>query len=208
MCIMVEQVFSMWIILAIWIMLPISITPNMPDGACQRWMDGYKRATNMGHTLSWPRHPVDIEPKYDQCFENSKLKQWLLVWMTNTCGCKCYDVHLLGGNVAHFFPRSMSQHFLLRWHGGRSYHTFRHAAEGDDRVRAQLLVKGMIIENRKPMDPREYLEKKVGVTDLAVLDSLKRPSTDASLEEMMVAYEALDGAQRKVAALQDANVKS
>jgi hypothetical protein len=64
----------------------------------------------------------------------------------------------------------------------------------------------MIIENRKPMDPREYLEKKVGVTDLAVLDSLKRPSTDASLEEMMIAYEALDGAQRKVAALQDANV--
>ena len=89
-----------------------------------------------------------------------------------------------------------------------SYHTFRHAAEGDDRVRAQLLVKGMIIENRKSIDPREYLEKKVGVTDLSVLDSMNRPNSDASLEEMMVAFEALDGAKRKVAALQDANVTS
>ena len=89
-----------------------------------------------------------------------------------------------------------------------SYHCFRHAAEGDDRVRAQLLVKGMIIENRKSIDPREYLEKKVGVTDLSVLDSMNRPNSDASLEEMMVAFEALDGAKRKVAALQDANVIS
>ena len=91
---------------------------------------------------------------------------------------------------------------------GDSYHSFRHAAEGDDRVRAQLLVKGMIIENRKSIDPREYLEKKVGVTDLSVLDSLNRPNSDESLEDMMVAFEALDGAQRQIAAQQDANVFS
>lgn len=88
------------------------------------------------------------------------------------------------------------------------YHSFRHAAEGDDRVRAQILVKGMIIENRKSIDPREYLEKKVGVTDLSVLESMHRPNSDAPLEEMMVAFEALDGAQRKHAALQDTKVIS
>ena len=89
-----------------------------------------------------------------------------------------------------------------------SYHTFRHAAEGDDRVRAQLLAKAMIIENRQPIDPREFLEKKVGVTDPSVLASLDRPNSHASLEEMMAAFEALDGANRKVAALQDTQVIS
>ncbi len=71
-------------------------------------------------------------------------------------------------------------------------------------MRAQILVKGMIIENRKSIDPRVYLEEKVGVKDPAILDSIKRPNVDDSLESMMLAFEALDDAKRRVAAIDDA----
>jgi hypothetical protein len=85
------------------------------------------------------------------------------------------------------------------------YQSFRNAEEGDDRVRAQLIVKGVILKNREMIDPRTFLKDQVGV-DRDVVDSVDRPNADAAMEEMIATFEALDDAKRGAAALDDKKI--
>ena len=86
------------------------------------------------------------------------------------------------------------------------YHSFRHAEEGDDRVRAQIIVKGMILKDRKVIDPRRFLEEKVGVNP-DMLGAVDRPNADASIEDMVANFDALENSKRKVSAIDDEKTK-
>jgi hypothetical protein len=86
------------------------------------------------------------------------------------------------------------------------YQSFRHAPEGDDRVRAQLIVKGVILKNREVIDPRTFLKDQVGV-EPGVVDSVDRPNADGGMDDMIASFEALDNAKRALAALDDKKIK-
>lgn len=89
----------------------------------------------------------------------------------------------------------------------KRYQSFRHAQEGDDRVRAQVIVKGAIVQKGKVIDPRQFLKDKVGVHP-DVIDAVNRTNADASVEDMIASFEALDKAKRNAAALDDERASS
>lgn len=60
----------------------------------------------------------------------------------------------------------------------------------------------MILKDRSVIDPRRFLEEMIGV-DPAILGAVDRPNADASIEEMIESFEALDSAKRKAAAIDD-----
>lgn len=83
------------------------------------------------------------------------------------------------------------------------YQTFRIPEEGNDRVRAQVLVKGVTVRGTGTViDPREFLINDVGY-DPELVDSLSRPSADTSMEDLISHFEELDASYRKAAALDD-----
>jgi hypothetical protein len=82
------------------------------------------------------------------------------------------------------------------------YQTFRYPQDGNDRVRAQVLVKGVTVRDRKVIDPRSFLIEHVGI-DPESVESLSRPNTDQSMEEMITHFEELDMSFRSSAALDD-----
>eukprot|EP00934_Nitzschia_sp_Nitz4_P006589 Nitzschia sp. Nitz4//scaffold161_size51353//12235//12964//NITZ4_006942-RA/size51353-processed-gene-0.57-mRNA-1//1//CDS//3329537891//6579//frame0 len=81
-------------------------------------------------------------------------------------------------------------------------HNFRHAAEGDRRVRAQILTKGAALRNGKVIDLREFLRDKTDL-DPAVIESMDRPHHDPELEAMITHLNDLDDSQRVMAARDD-----
>ena len=69
-------------------------------------------------------------------------------------------------------------------------------------MRAQLVVKGVILKNREVIDPREFLKHQVHV-DPDLVDSLDGAATDAGMDDMISSFEALDEAKRLIAASDD-----
>ena len=83
-----------------------------------------------------------------------------------------------------------------------SYQTFRLPEDGNDRVRAQVLVKGVTVRNRQVIDPRKFLIEETGY-DPEIVNSLSRPSADASMEDLITHFENLEVSYREAAALDD-----
>jgi hypothetical protein len=82
------------------------------------------------------------------------------------------------------------------------YQTFRYPQDGNDRVRAQVLVKGVTVRERKVVDPRSFLIEHVGM-DPELVEASSRPNEDQSMEEMITHFEELDVSFRSSAALDD-----
>mmetsp|Transcript_132079 Transcript_132079/g.196765 ORF Transcript_132079/g.196765 Transcript_132079/m.196765 type:complete len:210 (+) Transcript_132079:153-782(+) len=82
------------------------------------------------------------------------------------------------------------------------YQTFRYPNKGDDRVRAQILVKGVTARKGKVVDPREFLVQEAGF-DPAIIESLSRPCDIASIEDMITQFEELEESYRHSARLDD-----
>jgi len=72
-------------------------------------------------------------------------------------------------------------------------------------VRAQIIVKGKFLKDRKVIDPRQFLEE-VGVGP-DVLGELYQQNAEPSMQEMVSSFEALENAKRKESALDDDKVK-
>jgi hypothetical protein len=83
-----------------------------------------------------------------------------------------------------------------------SYQTFRYPKEGNDRVRAQVVIKGVAVRDRKVIDPRVFLKEQVGV-EPELVDALSRPSANASMEDLIAQFEDLESSYRNAAALDD-----
>jgi hypothetical protein len=86
------------------------------------------------------------------------------------------------------------------------YQTFRLPEDGNDRIRAQVLVKGVTVRGRKVVDPRPFLIEEVGI-DPELVDSLSRPSVDSSMEDLISQFEELDTSYREAASLDDQRLK-
>mmetsp|Transcript_12704 Transcript_12704/g.36963 ORF Transcript_12704/g.36963 Transcript_12704/m.36963 type:complete len:211 (+) Transcript_12704:139-771(+) len=88
------------------------------------------------------------------------------------------------------------------------YQTFRCPDDGNNRIRAQVLIQGVAVKDREVVDPRELL-KSQGY-DPNLVDSLCRPSNGEqtkSMDDMMRAFEDLDASFRASTAADDATLK-
>jgi hypothetical protein len=81
------------------------------------------------------------------------------------------------------------------------YQTFRYPEKDNNRIRAQLLVQAVTVCNRKVVDPRQFLKDVCGY-DADLIDSITRPHSDKTVEEMFERFAALDNTFR-VAASED-----
>lgn len=73
---------------------------------------------------------------------------------------------------------------------------------GERRVRAQLLVKGVLVQSGKVIDPQSFLIEDVG-TNPDMVDGLHRSKLSHTVREMIECFEALEDAKRKLAAIID-----
>jgi acyl-CoA thioesterase FadM len=80
---------------------------------------------------------------------------------------------------------------------------FRYPIEGCNRVRAQMVLKGVAVQNRKILDPRVYF-KTLGY-DSDLVDQLSIPNADEAdlTDKMFEQFEAFEESLRKVAAVDD-----
>ena len=92
---------------------------------------------------------------------------------------------------------SPSSHFLRC----RSQN-FRHAEEGNERVRAQIIVRGVMVHNRKVIDPRMFLIDRLGA-DKDLVDKIDRTNAPDCAGGVIKCFEDLDDAQRRSAAISD-----
>lgn len=82
-------------------------------------------------------------------------------------------------------------------------HKFRYPVPGQDRVRAQILVQGVAVKDKKVLDPRTFFKEQVGV-DADIVDRLTLPNVgEATMEEMLERYVGLEEAMKKDANLDD-----
>jgi acyl-CoA thioesterase FadM len=106
------------------------------------------------------------------------------------------------------------------------YQTFRYMDNDDDknnkeggvgsgsgdRIRAQVLIKGVTVKNRKVVDPRKFLVEHVGIPNEAVQSLSRSNSADATtgttcMQDMMDHFESLEHSYRHAAGLDDEKVK-
>jgi acyl-CoA thioesterase FadM len=78
---------------------------------------------------------------------------------------------------------------------------FRYPVEGDSRVRAQVLITHVAVQNRQVIDPRKYLEK-TGV-DPEEIAKISLPNCDAVMKDQFERWQELDDSMRKAAAVED-----
>jgi acyl-CoA thioesterase FadM len=82
-------------------------------------------------------------------------------------------------------------------------HNFRYPIAGDNRVRAQLVVRGVALKGRTSLDPREIFKEIPGV-DEEIVDGLMMPlAEETEIEELLNRYVALEHSFREVAGIDD-----
>lgn len=69
-------------------------------------------------------------------------------------------------------------------------------------MRAQILLQGVVVRDRKIVDPREFMKKECS-WPTEVIDSMNRPIDDRTVEEMLNHFEELDGSFRDAATEDD-----
>jgi acyl-CoA thioesterase FadM len=80
---------------------------------------------------------------------------------------------------------------------------FRYPIPGQNRVRAQMIMKGVAVQNRKVLDPRVYF-KTLGY-DAELIDQLSIPNADESdlTDRMFEQFDAFEESLKEVATLDD-----
>jgi acyl-CoA thioesterase FadM len=89
-------------------------------------------------------------------------------------------------------------------------HNFRYPGD-NQRVRAQMVIRGVAVQAKTVLDPREFFQNAVGA-DQATMDKLttfplKNESESNVIEELLAHYVALEDSFRKVAAVDDETQK-
>jgi hypothetical protein len=121
-------------------------------------------------------------------------------------GCVC--ARLFG-----WFPPSLP---ITERPSRRRYQTFRYPDRGNDRIRTQVLIKGVAVKDRQIVEPRRVLAG-MGTVDDEMIDRLLiRPTTTNAaaatsssssestvVEDMFFHFEELDGAFRASANFDD-----
>ena len=87
------------------------------------------------------------------------------------------------------------------------YQTFRHAEEGDRKIRGQVLIKGAVIRGRERLDPIAFLKNDCGI-DADMLDSLRDHDNDNSFDDEILNYKLLEASLQESAAADDQRVDS
>ena len=82
-------------------------------------------------------------------------------------------------------------------------HNFRYPIAGRNRTRAQMIVRGVVTQQRTVLDPRAFLRDMAGI-DKDIVENLTMPNVvDNRIEEMLEKYVALEDSFREVAAVDD-----
>jgi acyl-CoA thioesterase FadM len=82
-------------------------------------------------------------------------------------------------------------------------HNFRYPISGDNRVRAQMVVRGVVLQGRTALDPRKFFKEIAGF-DEDIVDGLTMPLTEETeIEELLGRYVALEHSFREVATIDD-----
>lgn len=87
------------------------------------------------------------------------------------------------------------------------YHAFRYPEGGKDpgRIRAQVVCRGIAVQNRTVLDPRLYLKEKVGM-DPAVIDSISQEEDDNTnniMADLMDKYVSMEDVLKEAASKDD-----
>lgn len=85
-------------------------------------------------------------------------------------------------------------------------HTFRHADPNDNKIRAQVIAKGVFIKRGKVVDPRSFLVEDCHM-DQDLIDSMVLSEVDPLKLDEILALTGLEEAQRASASADDARIE-
>jgi hypothetical protein len=85
-------------------------------------------------------------------------------------------------------------------------HTFRHADPNDNKIRAQVIAKGVFIKRGKVVDPRSFLVEDCHM-DQDLIDSMVLSKVDPLKLDEILALSGLEEAQRAAASADDARIE-
>jgi acyl-CoA thioesterase FadM len=83
-------------------------------------------------------------------------------------------------------------------------HNFRYPVEGRNRVRAQMIVRGVAVKGRNVVDPRAFFRDVVGIDEEDVESiTMTHQQSETTIGDMLERYAELEDAFREAAAADD-----